>query len=247
LAFLFPIAAFAGEIIPAGPVSNQSLALARYLMATQEGNLFQSPQPVVVEVEAAIPGLYKESRVVTLRRRGEDGHVEYRLLLSAGDATVLQEVIAPFLTMEDAIEELPQASVAVTPVNYRFRYLREVGSGAAAAYVYRVTPKKKRSGLIEGELWIDANTGVGVLETGHLVKTPSGFAPRIQLVRDTKLRDGVPFARVTHAAIETRSAGRGELTITELRVPANAEEAPSPAYGVGAWVSGAANFTAASR
>src|SRR2546425_1642715 len=44
-------------------------------------------------------------------------------------------------------------------------------------HIFRITPKRKHDGLIEGQLWIDALSDIGVLETGHLVKTPSGFAP----------------------------------------------------------------------
>ncbi len=47
------------------------------------------------------------------------------------------------------------------------------------------------------------------------MKRPSVFIRRIEVVRDTKLRDGLPYTRITHVAIETRLVGRAELTITE--------------------------------
>jgi hypothetical protein len=149
--------------------------------------------------------------------------------MTDGDVTVTQEVIAPYLAIEDGIQDLPAPSVAVTPANYRFHYVGEVGTGAASAYIFRITPKKKNAGLMEGQLWIDALSGFGIVQTGHLVKTPSGFAPNIHLVRDTKLLNGVPCARITHVSMKTRIAGRGELTVTEYRLPATGEETLPPA------------------
>jgi len=81
--------------------------------------------------------------------------------------------------------------------------------------------------MIEGELWTDSVTGAGVLQRGHFVKTPRGFSS-IQIVRDTKLLHGVPSDRVTHVAIQTRLAGRGELTIAEYRATALGEDPGSP-------------------
>jgi len=232
LALLFPVTALARDMVTA-PASGSSLALARYIMSTQENSLFHTSQPVILDVEASLPGLFKESRLIALRRVGDSGRTEYHLLITAGDVTVTQELIAPYLAIEDGIQELPASSVAVTPANYRFHYVGEVGTGAPTAYVFRITPKRKHDGLIEGQLWIDAVSGIGVLQAGHLVKTPSGFAPHIQVVRDTKLLNGVPCVRITHVSMKTRMAGSGELTVTEYRLLPAGEGAPSPPDPVG--------------
>jgi hypothetical protein len=81
--------------------------------------------------------------------------------------------------------------------------------------VYRITPKKKRVGLIQGELWIDAATGVAVHRAGRFVKKPSIFLRRVNIVQDTDIREGTPYVVITRLAIETRLAGRVELTIRE--------------------------------
>jgi len=227
-ALLVPWKVVAGDLALARPGSAQSVAFARYIASTEGPSPFTDSGPVFIQVDASLPSLYKESRLLALRRTGESERSEYRLLQVEGDATVTQEVIAPYLAVQDAIEGLPAAAVAVTPANYRFHYMGEVGSGEASSYVFRITPKKKREGMIAGELWIDATTGVGVLQKGHFVKTPTGFGAPVQLVRDTKLMDGVPCLRVTHVSIETRRAGRGELTITEYRLIPGQEEPASP-------------------
>jgi hypothetical protein len=87
-------------------------------------------------------------------------------------------------------------------------------------------PKKKRTGLIRGQLWIDSATGIAVRQEGRLVKRPSVFIRKIEVTRDTNLRDELPYTRVTHVSIETRLVGRAELTITELAVQATDSELP---------------------
>lgn len=105
----------------------------------------------------------------------------------------------------------------------------EATTANTLAAVFRIVPKKKRAGLIRGELWIDPATGVAVLEAGYFVKTSSADIRRIDIVRDTKVQDGSPWSRITHLAVQTRRAGRGYLTITEF-LPAGTTAIVEPAF-----------------
>jgi hypothetical protein len=225
LALLIPRYALAANLAVARPATAESVAFARYIASTLQPGPFNESEPVVVKVDASLPALYKESSLLAVRQMGDGG--EYQLLAVEGDVTVTEEVIAPYLSVAGLIETLPMSAVAVTPANYKFHYMGELGSAPASTYVFRITPKKRRDGLIEGELWIDSITGVGVLQKGYLVKTPRSFGS-IQVVRDTKLLNGVPCVRVTHVTIETRLAGRGELTITEYPLTTVEKDAGSP-------------------
>ena len=220
IAVLIPANAAAQLVSISHSRSAAGLALARYVSSTKEGNGFVQSGLVAVMIEASLPGLYKQSTLVAVRQTGESGHSEYQMLQMAGDATAAQEVIAPYLVAQQEVEQLPLSSVAILPANYKFTYMGEVGAGLTTAYKFRIMPKKKRSGLIDGELWIDAATGVAVLQAGHFVKPPSDGIRRMNLVRDTKLLEGNPAVRITHISMDTQLVGRGELTITEI--PMNA-------------------------
>ena len=89
------------------------------------------------------------------------------------------------------------------------------GPAGSQAYVFQIAPRHKRAGLIQGELWIDAASGLAVRKTGHLVKRPSVFLKRVDVVQDTDLMDDAPAMRITHLEIETRLVGLAELTIRE--------------------------------
>jgi hypothetical protein len=44
------------------------VAFARYIASIHERNPFTESGPVAVEIQASLPGLYKESRVLAIRR-----------------------------------------------------------------------------------------------------------------------------------------------------------------------------------
>jgi hypothetical protein len=213
VALLAPARSIAENLTISPSGSGKSVAFARYLASIREGNPFPPPGPLAIQIDAALPGSYKQSRLTAIRRDNGSDRAEYHIEQMEGDAIVMQEVVVAYLDIANKIEELPCSSIAITPSNYKFQYLGEVGNAGALAYVFQITPRKKRDGLLQGQLWIDAATGREVLQTGRLLNPHS---ERIDVVRDTKLVNGSPCARVTHVTIETRHAGRGELIITEL-------------------------------
>ena len=192
-----------------------ALAFGKYLATLQQRNLFTESGPVGIEIEASLPGLAKEGRMLVIRHTGASERSEYKVVRFDGDATVKQQVIARYLASQEQVEALPNSTVAVTPANYKFRYLGSIANNGGTDCIFQIVPKKKRAGLIRGQLWIDSATGIAVHQAGRFVKRPSVFIRTIEVSRDTNLRDGLPYTRVTHIGIETRLVGRAELTITE--------------------------------
>jgi len=218
LSLLLPPALRAGDSemsIPASGAESASapnLALARYL-AGLEGS--QPWGAETVEIEAALPKLKEHGRLRAIRRLLPLGKPEYQVFELNGSRTVKQQVIARYLSAEIEAARMNPSAVAVTPANYQFRYAGSIGSESNLLYAFQIVPRKKRDGLIQGVLWIDAETGAAVRQSGYLVKKPSIFVKRVDVTRETTLRDGVAESRVTHLAVETRLVGRAELTIHE--------------------------------
>jgi hypothetical protein len=212
--------------------SAPALAFQRYLASVRDGNSFADAEPIYVEVEASLPSLAKHGSMVAVRQTGSDERSEYSAMKFDGDSIIKQQVIARYLAAEEQAAELPYSSVAVTPANYKFRYMGSMQINGAEVYIFQITPKKKRAGLIQGQIWIDPATGVAVHQAGRLVKRPSVFIRRIEVARDSNLRDGLPSTRVTHVAVDTRMVGRAELTITERPLwTANREAQPLISQG----------------
>jgi len=195
-----------------------STAFARYTASAQK----VLPWTVeTVEIQASLPKMEKSGRLRAIRRLLPTGEPDYQVLEIAGDQTVKRQVIVRYLSADARASAIPASTVAITPENYRFRYKGAVTAGGSIAYAFLITPRKKREGLIKGELWLDGDTGALVRLSGRFVKSPSIFVKQIDVTREMSLTDGVTGERVTHLSIATRLVGPAELTIWERPLTAN--------------------------
>ena len=218
LALLLTRAA-SGQALAIQPAPAESaVTLGKYFASLQERNPFTEAGPVLVEIDAALPDISKTATLVAIRETVDDERSTYRMESLAGDSTVKSQVIARYMQAQQQAEDLPYSSVAVTPANYKFRYAGTAQPHGKSVYVFQITPRKKRVGLIRGEICIDPGTGIAIHESGRFVKRPSVFIRRIEVDRNTHLDGGVPSERVTRLAIDVRMVGRAELTVTERPV-----------------------------
>jgi hypothetical protein len=193
--------------------SPQSAAFARYIASLEHGSAFAESGPIAVLVEASIPALYKESVLLAVRQTGANERSEFRIVGLGGDGAVAEEVIARYFTIEEQMENLPRSSILISPENYKFQFRGQVKTGNGSAYVYDITPRKRRAGLFKGQIWIDAITGAELLVSGHLTDSPSASSS-MTFVRETTL-DAPGYARVTHMTFAVPLLGRSELVVTE--------------------------------
>ncbi len=188
-------------------------ALSRYEESQASG---AGPWRVeTVDIDASLPKLSKSGRLHAIRRLLPMGKPEYQVLELAGDQVVRQQVIVRYLTQDVAAAATPSSAVAITSANYKLRYKGPVTAGSGAAFAFALIPRKKGVGLIKGELWLDAATGLPVKQSGRFVKSPSFFVKHVDVTREMTLVDGAPGMRTTYLSVDTRVVGRAELTIVE--------------------------------
>jgi hypothetical protein len=207
----------------------ESIAFARYLAWLNARDPFTESGPVALAIAASLPGLDKAGSLLAIREVGESERNQYGILELQGDSIVFERAIAPYLAEQHEAEDLPRSAVIINPQNYKFCYAGTVEAGDRTAYIFRITAKQNRAGLIRGEIWIEPLTGAPVLVAGHLVKTTSSSIRRINVASEIMLVDGHPFARTTHTTVETRPVGHAELTIIELPLRL-AEQPPSSIF-----------------
>ena len=212
LAILLASTVRAADAPMVGSTAGAGRAFARYTLGLEQVGSWSLE---TVEIDASLPKLEKQGRLSAIRRLLPLGRPEYQVLEIAGDQTVRQQVIFRYLSAEVRAAAIPASSIAITPANYSFRYKGSVKTGETVAYAFLITPRKKREGLIKGELWLDGETGAVVRESGYLVKKPSVLVKRVDITRETTLQDGIAAIRVTHLSVDTRLVGRAELTIHE--------------------------------
>jgi hypothetical protein len=165
-----------------------------------------------VEINASVPRLQQHGKLRALRKISKVGLITYRVLGFQGDNTVKKEVIARYLQAEQQSQK--DASMMLTPANYKFKLKGEQHvPGASDAYVFQVSPRKKRAGLFKGELWLDARSYLPVLEKGRLVKNPSIFFKNVDFERAFAIQNGVSVPAHMTSTINTRIVGIVELDI----------------------------------
>jgi hypothetical protein len=212
LAILLVSTVRAADVPIVGSTAEAGRAFARYTFGLEQASSWNLE---TVEIDASLPKLKKQGRLSAIRRLLPLGRPEYQVLEIAGDQTVRQQVIFRYLSAEVRGAAIPASAIAITLANYRFRYKGCVKTGKTVAYAFLIAPRKKREGLIKGELWLDGETGAVVRQSGYLVKKPSILVKRVDITRETTLQDGIAAMRVTYLSVDTRLVGRAELTIHE--------------------------------
>jgi len=203
-----------GGCLVAQPVAAIPEAIvANYCVATRGQELSTQDASMDVEIDAALPRLKKYGRLHALRRISALGRITYEHLFFEGDGTIKNQVIARYLAAEVEAQKTQAPSMAVTPDNYKFKYKGQAELLGRTAYVFQVTPRKKRVGLFKGEVWIDTATYLRVQETGYLVKNPSIFLKKVAFVRRYEIRDGISVPLQVQSVVDTRLVGKAELTI----------------------------------
>jgi len=219
LRFVAATFAFSLLVLPVAPAraeegpEDQALPIVdKYLDATQaQQNLLRGAQ-MEIDIDAALPRLEKRGKLQALRMISRLGKITYKALGFSGDNTVKQEVITRYLAAESEGRE--NGTIAITPANYKFRYSGRIVQNGQTTLVLQVTPRKKAVGLFKGELWLDAETGMPLRESGEFVKSPSVFLKKIAFVREYELHDGVSIPKHIASRVDTRIVGRAELQIS---------------------------------
>jgi hypothetical protein len=227
---LLLLPALAVALYAEGTETVQSDAIVdQYCAATRDQARLLDGASMDMEIEAALPKLKKQGRLHGLRRIADLGRITYQALRFDGDSVVKKYVIEKYLSAEMEAQGSSAASIALTPENYKFKYKGQTEMDDAKVYMFEVTPRKKRAGLFKGTLWIDAVTYLRVQDAGVMVKSPSVFLKRVSFVRKYVIYNGVSVPRLVQSLVETRVAGKAELTIgySNISVPAAARVALS--------------------
>jgi hypothetical protein len=191
------------------------IIINKYLEATNQ-------QPMVahsmeVEINASVPRLQEHGKLRALRKISKVGLITYRVLGFQGDNTVKKEVIGRYLQAEQQSQSDPK--LTLTPANYKFKLKGEQRvQENELVYMFQVSPRKKRVGLFKGEIWLDADSYLPVLERGRLVKNPSIFFKKVDFERAFAIQNGVSVPAHMTSTIDTRVVGKVELDINYTSV-----------------------------
>jgi hypothetical protein len=166
-----------------------------------------------IDISGDIPKLKKQGRFHALRRISPHGLISYERRLFEGDGTVKNQLILRYLSADAEARKEQAPSLAVTPQNYKFKYKGRRTLNGREAHLFQIAPIKKREGMFQGEVWIDADTYLPLRESGALVKRISLFVKRTAFVRNYEIRDGLSFTREEQWEFQAVGVGKAELTV----------------------------------
>jgi hypothetical protein len=158
-------------------------AVDQYLTVSCNSRPGCSDGVFAVQIDASLPNLEKQGSMSGLKVVSRTGKTVYNGLRFTGDNLVKTAVIARFLANDMKLRQRV-VGTDVTRQNYSFAYIRTSEYNGVAAYVFRLTPMRKRTGLFRGELWLDAGTAAPFRLWGDFVKSPSFFVRKIRFVQD---------------------------------------------------------------
>jgi hypothetical protein len=205
-------------------ISEPSVIIDEYVAASIAQQSKLEGASMEVEIEAEVPRLHKSGRLHALRRISSLGRITYDALRFEGDRSVKNDVITRYLSAEAEALKAGPSDLAVTPANYKFKYKGLFEKEGRKVYAFHVSPRKKRVGLFEGDLWLDRATHLAVRESGRMVKSPSVFVKRIDFVREYEIQGGIAVPRRIESSVETRLVGKAKLSVafTSFSLPEQA-------------------------
>ncbi|MBV9675767.1 MAG: hypothetical protein JO185_05500 [Acidobacteriaceae bacterium] len=184
----------------------------KYLQAKSQDNELRGAS-MEVEISAQVPKLNESGTLRALRKISRVGQITYRQIAFQGANFVKKEIIARYLDAEK--QEQGDQDIGITPENYKFKYKGQVPSQAnSPAFVFQLTPRKKKLGLFKGEMWIDCKTYLPVFEKGRLVKNPSVFFKKVDFRRGFNIQNGLAVPTYLVSTIDTRLVGKIEINIS---------------------------------
>ena len=197
--------------------------IKRFVEATEAHEDSLRGVSMQVDIQASIVKLKENATLKALRKISKVGQVSYHVLSFQGNNTVKNDVIARYLNAEQ--QGQGDRKLAISPTNYKFKFKGKKDVDAnAKVYVFQLSPRKKRVGLFKGEMWLDAETCLPVMEKGRLVKNPSIWFKKVDFERDFAIQNGVAIPQRISSKIQVRLIGLVNLDINYSNFVQNADD-----------------------
>jgi hypothetical protein len=114
----------------------------------------------------------------------------------------------------------------ITPENYTLEVVGVDRIASANCSVVHAVPKRKKTDLFEGKIWIDDQDFAIVKIAGHLAKSPSFWIKYVDFERDYQKIDGFWLLSREEAVSAVRVYGKETLTINYQNYSVNGSGGP---------------------
>jgi hypothetical protein len=189
-----------------------ALQVYRNRVAQQTTQL--SSYSAVTSILAQLPDTQQYGQCDLQRHYAAPHTLEFKSVHFVGDNFVKSNVIYRLLQSEaDHLQKDDPALTAINPDNYKFSYKGMSQLGSREVHVFQLKPRKKRTGLFKGKIYLDAYTGSMVRAEGRVAKSPSLFIKKIEFVQDYADIGSFTFPVHIHSEAQARLIGRAVVDV----------------------------------
>ena len=194
------------------PLMSPELALQTYqARAAQQATGIASYTSTSV-IHAELPETKQQGEYEVNRQYSAPKSLLFTALHFTGDAFVKTSVIARLLQSEvEHVQKDDSASMAFSAANYKFSYKGLQVVDGRTLHEFQVKPRRRRVGLLKGNLYLDARTGSLVHLEGAPAKSPSVFLSKIRVSQD--FADFGPFTLPVHLHSEAKASIVGRTIV----------------------------------
>jgi len=138
----------------------------------------------------------------------------YDVISRTGPSLLANKLLNSIIDNEEKLSHNPSRSHALlTSANYTMQHTGSETIGGRPCEVLTITPKQQSSYVLNGSIWVDAQSKMIVRVTGTPPVSPSFFAGKSTITRDYGETGGFALALSSHA---TSSAFFGGNTVVDI-------------------------------
>lgn len=194
------------------PVMSPELALQTYQARAAQQAVGISSYTSTSVIRAELPETKQQGEYEVKRQYSAPKSLLFTALRFTGDAFVKTSVITRLMQSEvEHVQKDDSASMAFTAVNYKFSYKGLQVVDGRTLHQFQVKPRRRRVGLMRGNLYLDARTGSLVHLDGVPAKSPSVFLSKIRVSQD--FADFGPFTLPVHMHSEAKASMVGRTIV----------------------------------
>ena len=194
------------------PVMSPELALQTYQARAIQQTAGLASYTSTSVIHAVLPESKQQGEYEVKRQYSAPKSLLFTALHFTGDTFVKANVITRLMQSEvEHVQKDDSSSMAFSDANYKFSYKGLQVVDGRTLHEFQVKPRKRRAGLLKGNLYLDARTGSLVHLEGAPAKSPSVFLSKIRVSQD--FADFGAFTLPVHMHSEAKASIVGRTIV----------------------------------
>lgn len=129
----------------------------------------------------------------------------------------LGQVLVRRMLVGEAEAEKRHVATDLSAENYDFRFIRQENVLGQRCYVLELLPRRREQYLLQGDIWVDADTYLPLRFEGEFAKSPSWWVKNVHLTFAYSDVGGMWLQTSTEAAAEVRILGLSTMVSHDLK------------------------------